>query len=111
MDPDPPCEAFNFGPSLTSNRPVRELVESILEHWPGQWIDQSDSAALHEANLLHLQVDKAHHRLGWQPRWDYATTIKRTVAWYQTNHQGEQALACCLANLEAYQQIINPPFH
>lgn len=30
MNPDPPCEAFNFGPSLASNGSVRELVESIL---------------------------------------------------------------------------------
>ena len=23
----------------------------------------------HEAGRLHLQIDKAHHQLGWQPRW------------------------------------------
>jgi CDP-glucose 4,6-dehydratase len=109
MDPEPPCEAFNFGPSLASNRPVRELVEKILDYWPGEWFDQSDSAAPHEANLLHLQIDKACHRLGWQPRWDYATTLERTVGWYLAQHQGASALACCLADLEAYQQPIGFP--
>jgi CDP-glucose 4,6-dehydratase len=99
---DPPCEAFNFGPSLASNRPVRELVSTILEHWPGAWLDQSDPNAPHEANLLHLQIDKAHHRLGWQPRWDYATTIARTVSWYRAHHDGAAALECCLADLNAY---------
>jgi len=103
--PDPPCEAFNFGPSLASNRPVRELVESIIKHWPGEWIDQSVLAAPHEANLLHLQIDKAHHRLGWQPRWDYATTIARTVGWYRAQHNGSSAMACCLADLSLYQQL------
>ena len=98
----PPTEAFNFGPSLASNRPVGELVATILEHWPGEWLDQSDPSAPHEANLLHLQIDKAHHQLGWQPRWDYSTTIKRTVAWYQGHHQGTPALECCLADLNAY---------
>jgi CDP-glucose 4,6-dehydratase len=39
-DPAPPCEAFNFGPQLESNRPVRELIASILSHWPGEWIGQ-----------------------------------------------------------------------
>jgi CDP-glucose 4,6-dehydratase len=43
----PPCEAFNFGPSLASNRPVGELVATILEHWPGEWLDQSDPSAPH----------------------------------------------------------------
>jgi len=106
-DPDPPCEAFNFGPQLESNRPVRELVASMLSHWPGEWIDQSDPEAPHEAGLLHLQIDKAHHRLGWQPRWDYATTIKRTVVWYRAVHEGARPLDCCLADLSNYQAAAN----
>jgi len=101
---DPPCEAFNFGPTLASNRSVVELVGTILEHWPGQWLDQSDPSAPHEANLLHLQIDKAHHRLGWQPRWDYDTTIARTVAWYRAHQAGSAALECCLADLVLYQE-------
>ena len=101
-DDDPPCEAFNFGPTLASNRSVRELVSTILEHWPGEWLDLSDPTAPHEANLLHLQIDKAHHRLGWQPRWDYATTIECTVAWYRAQQDGLAALDCCLADLNAY---------
>jgi CDP-glucose 4,6-dehydratase len=105
-DTDPPCEAFNFGPQLESNRPVRELIHSILSHWPGEWIDQSDPDAPHEAGLLHLQIDKAHHRLGWHPRWDYATTIERTVGWYRAVHEGVSALECCLADLEAYQAAL-----
>ena len=104
---DLPCEAFNFGPHLESNRPVHELVTSMLSHWPGEWIDQSDPDAPHEAGLLHLQIDKAHHRLGWQPRWDYATTIQRTVGWYRAVHEGASPLDCCLADLSAYQLAAN----
>ncbi|QNI66410.1 CDP-glucose 4,6-dehydratase [Synechococcus sp. BMK-MC-1] len=103
----PPCEAFNFGPQLESNRPVRELIDTVLSHWPGEWGDQSDPDAPHEAGLLHLQIDKAHHRLGWQPRWDYATTIERTVGWYRAVHQGASPLDCCLADLSAYQAATN----
>ncbi|WP_413745415.1 CDP-glucose 4,6-dehydratase [Synechococcus sp. MIT S9501] len=99
----PPCEAFNFGPHLESNRPVRQLVETMLSYWPGQWTDQSDPSAPHEAGLLHLQIDKAHHQLGWNPRWDYETTIKRTVGWYRAVHNGASPLESCLADLEAYQ--------
>jgi len=102
-DPEPPSEPFNFGPQLESNRPVRELVSSMLSHWPGEWIDQSDPQAPHEAGLLHLQIDKSHHRLGWQPRWDYATTIERTVCWYRAVHEGASPLERCLADLQAYQ--------
>jgi CDP-glucose 4,6-dehydratase len=99
----PPCQAFNFGPTLESNRPVRQLVERILGHWPGCWVDRADPAAPHEAGLLHLQIDQAHHRLNWSPRWDFATTVERTVAWYRRVHEGLASPAeVCLEDLEAY---------
>ena len=107
LEQEAPTEAFNFGPALTSNRSVQELVSTMLIHWSGHWVDQRDPEAPHEANLLHLQIDKAHHRLGWHPRWDYECTVQRTVEWYLQHHQGRSALACCLADLEAYQAI-NP---
>ena len=96
------ASAFNFGPSLEANRSVRELVEASLQHWPGSWRDRSDPAAPHEAGRLHLQIDKAHHQLGWTPRWDFATTVARTVGWYRAEHEGASPLQCCLADLDAY---------
>jgi CDP-glucose 4,6-dehydratase len=107
-DPNPPCEPFNFGPQLESNRSVRELVATMLSHWPGEWLDQGDPNAPHEAGLLHLQIDKAHHRLGWQPRWDYTTTMTRTVGWYRAVHEGARPLECCLADLACYQEELAP---
>ena len=96
--------AFNFGPALEANRSVQELVEEALQHWPGTWHDLSDPAALHEAGKLHLQIDKAYHQLSWRPRWNFATSVARTVAWYRAVHEGDTALDCCFADLQAYQQ-------
>jgi CDP-glucose 4,6-dehydratase len=99
------ADAFNFGPQLEANRSVRELVAAALSHWPGSWVDQSDPGAPHEASLLNLAIDKAHQRLGWTPRWDFATTVERTVGWYRQVRQGQaSALACCLEDLEAFRQ-------
>lgn len=81
--PGAPSAAFNFGPTLSSNRTVAELVGEVLKHWPGRWEDRSDPGAPHEASKLNLATDKAFHTLGWQPRWDFATTISKTVAWYR----------------------------
>jgi CDP-glucose 4,6-dehydratase len=78
------ASAFNFGPSLASNRTVAELVRTVLKHWPGRWEDRSDPNAVHEATLLNLATDKAHHRLGWQPVWDFERTIQETVTWYRS---------------------------
>jgi len=75
--------AFNFGPALSSNRTVADLVREILKHWPGRWDDKSDPHAVHEAKLLNLATDKAHHFLGWKPAWDFEQTINKTVTWYR----------------------------
>ncbi len=75
--------AFNFGPALASNRPVGDLVAEILRHWPGRWEDRRQPGAVHEASLLNLATDKAHHLLAWRPVWDFATTIRHTVQWYR----------------------------
>jgi CDP-glucose 4,6-dehydratase len=102
-DPAPLASAFNFGPQLEANRSVRELVEEALRHWPGSWIDQSEANSPHEASLLNLVIDKAHHLLGWAPRWPFTTTIERTVNWYrQVNEDGSGADTCCRNDLNHY---------
>lgn len=73
---------FNFGPGLTSNRTVAELVSELLKHTGGTWTDASDPRAVHEASKLNLATDKAFHLLGWQPVWDFETTLAQTAAWY-----------------------------
>lgn len=80
--------AFNFGPMLSSNRPVRDLVDEILKYWPGRWEDRTESGALHEAGLLNLATDRVFQMLGWKPRWDFAKTLGMTVTWYKAVHEG-----------------------
>ena len=96
------CSAFNFGPRLEANRSVKELVEEVLKHWPGSWVDVSELEALHEAGRLNLQIDKANHVLGWRPRWDFAQTVARTVGWYRSVHEGADVVECSLCDLNAY---------
>jgi CDP-glucose 4,6-dehydratase len=79
--------AFNFGPSLSSNRTVRDLVECMLQSRSGSWIDKSNPNAVHEATLLNLVTDKAFHLLNWQPVWGFERTVQETVDWY---HQASQ---------------------
>ena len=81
------ASAFNFGPAVDSQRPVRDLVEEIGKHWPGGWRDASDAKAPHEAGRLQLAIDKAHGLLGWKPVWSFAETVAATVAWYRTAHE------------------------
>jgi CDP-glucose 4,6-dehydratase len=105
-EPSTLATAFNFGPQVESNRSVRELMEETLRHWPGSWEVQSDARSPHEANLLNLVTDKAHHQLGWAPRWSFVTTIERTVHWYRQVHEGKgDALSCCHNDLNHYLNL------
>ena len=96
------ASAFNFGPNLESNRPVCELVEQVLSHWPGRWEDASDPTAPHEAAMLNLATDKAFHTLGWQPRWDFQQTVARTMGWYRQANQGEDFAVLIRQDIAAY---------
>ena len=78
--------AFNFGPEPSARQPVRKLVEEFLTTWPGEWIDRSDSKAVHEATLLSLSIEKAAGLLGWLPAWDFKEAVRRTAIWYYQRH-------------------------
>ncbi len=95
--------AFNFGPSIASNRSVGELVDNIVSQWgTGVWINGFEGDAPHEANLLNLTIDKAFHLLNWLPVWDFDETVKRTVSWYK-NYQKSETLILCKEQILDYQ--------
>jgi CDP-glucose 4,6-dehydratase len=84
------CSAFNFGPLNDSNRNVEALVEEVLKHWSGKWENLAEKNAPHEAGLLHLNINKAKSVLGWDPKWNFETTIQKTVEWYREVHEKKE---------------------
>jgi len=96
--------AFNFGPDPSARQTVRQLVEALLRHWPGQWVDRSDPGAPHEATFLGLAIEKAATLLGWQPTWNFQQAVEHTAAWYRARHvEGHpDMLAFSLGQIEAY---------
>ena len=107
INSNPICTAFNFGPELEANRSVQQLIEESLKHWPGEWIDQSDKEAPHEAKKLSLQIDKAQHWLGWKPHWNFEETIKYTINWYKETMGKGDSYSECLKNIKRYSEQIN----
>lgn len=97
------ASGFNFGPSLSSNRSVAELVIEITKYWPGQIDYQINHNAVHEANLLSLAIDKSQNYLKWSPVWVFERTIAETAAWYLQNKQSSQrGAAAAVAQITAY---------
>lgn len=97
------ASGFNFGPDPKANRTVKELVEEILKHRKGEWIDRSDPNAVHEAGLLNLDIRKAKRILGWRPRWNFETTIEKTAYWYNNIGEGANVQKTTLAQIKEYE--------
>lgn len=82
-------DAFNFGPSPDSSRPVGELVGAFAELWPGPVHSHAVPNGPHEAGLLRLSIDKARHVLGWSPVWGFESSVGATVDWYRGRATGD----------------------
>jgi len=108
IQPSPPLDAlassFNFGPALTSNRTVAQLVAELIKHTGGEWVDASDPAALHEASKLNLATDKAFHLLQWQPVWAFEETIAKTADWYLGADAGKDPLDLTRSQIRSYEE-------
>lgn len=76
------ASGFNFGPNPNANRTVKEVVEELLKHAKGKWVDKSDPKAVHEAGLLNLNIRKAARILKWKPTWDFKDTLAKVAEWY-----------------------------
>jgi CDP-glucose 4,6-dehydratase len=101
------CDAFNFGPNVTSNRNVRELVEEVIQCWgEGSWYHLKNERANHETSLLHVSSDRAFHKLGWYPKWEFKETIANTIEWYkraQTMDDPNQLVELTLGQIRNYE--------
>jgi CDP-glucose 4,6-dehydratase len=97
--------AWNFGPNAQSIRTVKDLAEMIVADWGSGRVEIAPQQnAPHEANLLHLNCDKAHQLLHWQPKWEVARAIGETVAWYRGVHQGQNALEISSKQISDYME-------
>lgn len=90
------AEGWNFGPEGSSILPVGMLVDLIVQAWgEGSWEDHSRPEALHETNLLKLDISKAKSHLGWSPVWNIDKAVAETASWYRQYRSGDVHDLCC----------------
>jgi CDP-glucose 4,6-dehydratase len=76
--------AWNFGPENDSHLTVAAMADRLIKYWgEGKWEDLSDPQALHEANLLKLNCDKAHAELDWYSGLTIDECLRMTTDWYK----------------------------
>lgn len=96
-------EAWNFGPAESEAKPVQWIVERMCETWgPGAAWEIDPKAHPHEAHSLRLDIAKAEFRLGWRPRWNLETGLRKTVEWYQAYQNGSDMRTVTQAQIDDY---------
>lgn len=77
------ARSWNFGPPLSSNLPVLELVREAALIWPDVVYETGPESNLHEAGFLMLDSSLAKKELLWDTVWDFKTTVRKTIGWYK----------------------------
>ena len=72
----------------------------------GELLDQTDPNAVHEANLLMLDITKAQTRLGWWPKLTTAEAIALTADWYK-RYKSQDVYALCVSEIKKFLNTEN----
>lgn len=102
------AEGWNFGPNDEDAKPVSEVLEYLVAHWPSHasWL-LDESSQPHEAQLLKLDITKAKARLKWAPRWDLNKAMQTIIEWHFAWVNGEDMKAFSLNQICDFEEISN----
>ena len=97
-------EGWNFGPDPGSEASVGTVAGTVCRLWgcPEGWQAMPVAGAPHEAGLLHLDSEKVRAGLGWAPRWDLATALAASVAFYRADLAGADLRRLALGQIADY---------
>ena len=100
----PSGSAWNFGPPEDSVHDVYEVASLAAAQWGRSGFVElgNENTSMYESQLLQLNSEKAQRVLGWRTRWDFSTTIDRTVGWYKAVNEGMQASSATRADIDSY---------
>lgn len=101
----PYASSWNFGPEEDSCITVHELVRAVINQWgSGSWKHVVPDKPFKESRVLRLDSTKAKKKLGWLPRWDVQSAIKKTVLWHKAYLNKADVYSICSEQIETYQQ-------
>ena len=82
-------ESFNFGPGLSKEYSVLELVKTMSNHWNNvSWkITPKSKKKFYESELLRLNCNKAKKILKWKSILKFDETAEMVVSWYRSYHE------------------------
>lgn len=99
------AEGWNFGPNVEGTKPVGEVLDYLVDHWPSDasWLlDKREQP--HEAQLLKLDISKAQERLKWSPRWDLNKALQTIIKWHYSWRNGEDMSTVTLNQIRDFEE-------
>ena len=78
-------ESFNFGPNISRELCVLDVVNSMSKYWPNvSWkIVKKTKKNFSESKLLRLNCNKAKKKLRWKSVLSFQETIEMVAGWYK----------------------------
>lgn len=102
----PFAEGWNFGPLDEDARPVKWIVDRVVQQWGnGAAWELAKEQGPHEANYLKLDASKSRARLDWRPRTNLATALQWTVDWYKAWQAGKNIRKFSEQQIEHFAQL------
>ena len=96
------CEGWNFGPESESVSTVWEVATELVKNFgKGELKDCSNPNAVHEAQLLMLDITKAKTKLGWKPRLNMQQCLALVADWYK-RYQTENVYNLCVDEIKKF---------
>lgn len=100
--------SFNFGPKIESNQNVKSLVEKCSMYWNCKFTESNQDNLPHEAKKLNVSIEKAFHKLNWNPTWDFDKSVEKTILWYKHFlKDGFNPLSCCMSDINDFENMLN----
>ena len=98
--PEKYSEAWNLGPTQTSNISVEKVVQNIIRIWDkdgsekGSWLDTSKESKNQPNESISLLLDstKALTSLEWKTIYSFETAINQTVSWYKSYYNNDTSM-------------------
>ena len=98
------AEGWNFGPHDQDVKSVESILDYMVMSWGAgaSWKLESDLQP-HEAQLLKLDISKAHSRLNWQPQWSLEFALDQIIDWHLCWLRDGDIKSKTLEQIRAYQ--------
>jgi CDP-glucose 4,6-dehydratase len=102
-------ESFNFGPGLSKEYSVIELVKTMSKHWEKvSWTAIPKSKKkYYESGLLRLNCNKAKKILKWKSILKFEETISMVAKWYKCYHEDSKNInKITELQIETYEKLL-----